>query len=90
MSVIVLDGENLDEFVRKLAMEIKNQLQAPQHRKWIGGREVMDMLGIKSKTTLQKLRDEGKIRFSQTAPRIILYDCESIDAYLEKHAKDRF
>jgi hypothetical protein len=90
MSVIVLDGESLDEFVQKLVIEIKSQLKAAPHRKWIDGEEVMAMLGIKSKTTLQKLRDEGKIRFSQPEPRIILYDRDSIDAYLEKHAKNTF
>ena len=50
----------------------------------------MEILGIKSKGTLQKLRDEGKIRFSQPEKKIILYDRESIEQYLEKHAKDIF
>ncbi|HEY1009972.1 MAG TPA: helix-turn-helix domain-containing protein [Emticicia sp.] len=90
MSVIVLDGEQLENFVQKLVTEIKSQLQAPTHRKWVSGDEVMDLLGIKSKTTLQKLRDEGKIRYSQPEPRIILYDRDSIDSYLEKHAKNTF
>lgn len=48
------------------------------------------MMRIKSKTTLQKLRDEGKIRFSQSKQKIILYDAISGDTYLEKHAKDTF
>lgn len=90
MSVLVLDGDNLNEFVQQLVTEIKSQLQASPQRKWIDGAEVMDLLGIKSKTTLQKLRDEGKIRYSQPEPRIILYDRDSIDAYLEKHAKNTF
>lgn len=90
MSVIVLEGESLDEFVQKLVIEIKSQLKATPQRKWVDGEEVMAMLGIKSKTTLQKIRDEGKIRFSQPEPRIILYDRDSIDAYLEKHAKNTF
>jgi hypothetical protein len=47
-------------------------------------------LRIKSKTTLQKFRDEGKIRFSQPEPRILLYDRDSIEAFIEKHAKDTF
>jgi len=50
----------------------------------------MEILGIKSKGTLQKLRDEGKIRFSQPEKKIILYDRESIDQYLEKHVKNIF
>lgn len=90
MSVIVLDGDQLDEFVQKLVTEIKSQLKAPSHRKWIDGEEAMQLLSIKSKTTLQKFRDEGKIRFSQPEPRIILYDRDSIEVFIEKHAKDTF
>lgn len=58
--------------------------------KWISGEEAMKKLRITSKTTLQKLRDEGKIRFSQPEKKIILYDSRSIDEYLEKNAKETF
>ena len=58
--------------------------------KWISAEEAMQKLRISSKTTLQKLRDEGKIRFSQPEKKIILYDLDSIYQYLEKHAKDTF
>ena len=61
-----------------------------QHYKWIDTDKAMSMLNISSKTTLQKLRDTGKIRFSQPQPRIILYDRHSIDEYLENHAQDTF
>ena len=50
----------------------------------------MTMLRITSKTTLQKLRDEGKIRFSQPEKKLILYDVGSIYEYLNKHARDIF
>ncbi len=58
--------------------------------KWIDGDEAMRLLNITSKTTLQRLRDEGKIRFSQPQKRIILYDRNSIDDYLELHAREPF
>lgn len=90
MSVIVFDDEQLDDFVQKLVIEIKSQLNSSPQRKWVDGEEAMQILHIKSKTTLQKFRDEGKIRFSQPEPRIILYDRDSIEAFIEKHAKDTF
>ena len=58
--------------------------------KWIDGDEAMKELKIKSPTTLQKLRDEGKIRFSQPQKRIILYDRDSIYEYIEEHVRDTF
>jgi hypothetical protein len=42
---------------------------------WVSDTEAMHLLNIKSKTTLQKLRDEVKIRFSQPQKKVILYDC---------------
>lgn len=39
---------------------------------------------------MQKLRNEGRIRFSQPEKKIILYDMTSIDEFLEKHAKEVF
>jgi hypothetical protein len=50
----------------------------------------MKKLRKKSKTTLQKLRDEGKVRFTQPEKKIILYDVQSIEKYLEDNASDTF
>lgn len=58
--------------------------------KWVDGEETMSLLKIKSTTALQKLRDEGKIRFSQPQKKIILYDRDSINEYIEKHARETF
>ena len=58
--------------------------------KWISGEEAMKMLRITSKATLQKFRDEGKIRFTQPEKKIILYETASILEFLEKHAKNTF
>ena len=35
-------------------------------------------------------RDEGKIRYSQPEKKIILYDVDSINDFLEKNSKDTF
>lgn len=90
MNVIALEEEAFYQLYQKLVADIKQQLGAKLRDKWIDGEEAMRMLRITSKTTLQKLRDEGKIRYSQPERKIILYDSASIDAYLEKHAKNTF
>ncbi|MBS1780457.1 MAG: helix-turn-helix domain-containing protein [Bacteroidetes bacterium] len=90
MNVITIEDEAFYELYAKLVSEIRHQLHVLPRDKWIDGDEAMQILRIKSKTTLQKFRDEGKIRFSQPEPRIILYDRDSIDAFIEKHAKDTF
>lgn len=82
-----------DEAFFSLVEEVFQCLKGSEKEKedkWISAEEAMHKLRISSKTTLQKLRDEGKIRFSQPEKKHILYDVDSIYAYLEKHAKDPF
>lgn len=90
MNVITIEEQAFYELVNKIVAEVRQQLGVKPRDKWIDGEEAMQVLRIKSKTTLQKLRDEGKIRFSQPEKKIILYDRDSIDDYLDKHAQNTF
>lgn len=89
MQVICLEDAAFYDLIDKVIQHVKGQKNITED-KWISGEESMMMLRITSKTTLQKLRDEGKIRFSQPEKKMILYDRDSILAYLEKHAKNTF
>jgi len=84
MEVICLHDEAFYTLIERVVERIKEK-QNISSDKWISGDEAMKRLHITSKTTLQKLRDEGKIRFSQPEKKIILYDLDSIHTYLEKH-----
>ncbi|RKR84216.1 helix-turn-helix protein [Mucilaginibacter gracilis] len=84
MEVICLHDEAFYSLIERVVERIKEK-QNNMPVKWISGEETMKILRITSKTTLQKLRDEGKIKFSQPEKKIILYDMESINAYLNKH-----
>lgn len=89
MNVICLEDEAFYCLVERVLQRVSaHKVKLPD--KWISGDEAMQMLRISSKTTLQKLRDEGKIRFSHPEKKHIVYDRESINEYLEKHAKDIF
>lgn len=88
MEVICLETEAFYQLVDEVYVRLKDEHKTED--RWVDGEEAMRLLNIKSTTTLQKLRDEGAIRFSQPQPRIIVYDRESIADYLEKHAKDPF
>jgi len=89
MNVIVLEEEAFYKLVEDVVDRMKQKHQIVED-KWISGPEAMKKLRIKSLTTLQKLRDEGRIRFSQPDKKIILYDSESINLYLSKHSKQTF
>lgn len=89
MEVICLEDAAFYALVESVVLRIKEK-HGVKEDKWISGEEAMTMLRIKSKTTLQKLRDEGKIRFSQPEKKLILYDADSITDYLEKNSKEIF
>lgn len=89
MEVVCLQEEAFYALFDKVVEHVESKRKdAPA--KWIDGEEAMRELRIKSTTTLQKLRDEGKIRFSQPQKKIILYDHDSITEYIEQHARETF
>lgn len=89
MQVICLEDDAFHALLDRAVQRILEK-HSTKEDKWISGEEAMKVLRISSKTTLQKLRDEGKIRFSQPEKKIILYDFDSINEYLDKHAKNAF
>ncbi|MDR6193354.1 helix-turn-helix domain-containing protein [Siphonobacter sp. SORGH_AS_0500] len=89
MQVICLEEAAFYELVDQVVTRLKETSSQVSSR-WVDDGEAMKLLGIKSKTTLQKLRDEGKIRFSQPQKKIILYDRNSIEDYLNRNARNTF
>ena len=89
MNVICLEEPAFYALIERVVDRIKEKQNIPQD-KWISSEEAMQKLRITSKTTLQKLRDEGKIRFSQPEKKMILYDTDSINEYLTRNARQTF
>lgn len=89
MQVICLEESAFYALVEEVVARLEAS-RGSEEAKWISDDDAMHLLNIKSKTTLQKLRDEGKIRFSQPQRKIILYDRESIMTYLEKNSRETF
>lgn len=89
MEVICLEDAAFYSLVEQVVQRLK-ETHGQTQDKWISDDEAMQLLNIKSKTTLQKLRDKGKIRFSQPQKKIILYDRESISSFLENNVKETF
>lgn len=89
MEVICLEDAAFYKLIDTVTAYIR-QTHAVKDEQWISGEEAMKMLRITAKSTLQKFRDEGRIRYSQPEKKIILYDRHSILDYLEKHSKETF
>jgi hypothetical protein len=89
LNIICMESEAFYALVDRVVDRLKKQHKKEQNI-WIDEEEAMELLRIKSKTTLQKFRDQGKIRFTQPTRKLILYDRNSILEFLESHAKDTF
>ncbi len=89
MEVSCLEEPAFYALIEQVIDRLKPKAESYQD-KWINGDQAMNLLKVKSKTTVQRLRDEGKIRFSQPQKKIILYDRDSIMEYLDQNARNTF
>jgi len=90
MNVICIEEKAFYTLLDGVIKYVESKMDKGSQDQWMDKKEAMQILRIKSATTLQKLRDEGKIRFSQPEKKYIVYDRESIISYLEKHARETF
>lgn len=77
MEVICLEEKAFYSLVEEVVERLKEKHHI-KHDKWISTERVMELMNVKSKTTLQNLRDTGAITFTQPQKKIILYDYDSI------------
>ena len=89
MEVICLHDEAFYQLIEEVVDRIKEK-QKITKEKWVTPKRAMEILNIKSKTTLQKLRDTGVITFTQPQKKIILYEYDSILEYLNKNSQKSF
>ena len=88
-NVICLEDPAFYKLVEIVVQRLKAENNIKED-KWLTTEEAMKKLNISSKTTLQKLRNEGMIAFTNPSRKVILYDRGSIDKYLDKHTKETF
>ena len=95
MEVIIIDSkafkklkEDLFEEFKQVLIEAKKETlaQLAMESDWISTQEAKKLLGIKSKSKMQQLRDYGEIVFTKPG-KIILYSKRSIITYLNKHQR---
>lgn len=89
MKVILIEEDAFFELIERVLEHMSNKL-SKKEKNWLTPQEAMKELGIKSTSSLQRYRDEGKIRFSQPSKKVILYDPSSIEEFLQSKTNDRF
>lgn len=91
MELVTLDTEafkalklEFGRIVKQALIDVLAEKKASQTSDWIPFEEAKTLLNIRSKTSFQKLRDNGIILFTQSG-RKILYSRKSIMNYLNKN-----
>jgi len=85
MEIIVFEKESFYKMIDELTIRIiRNSEKYFIQEEWISDSEAKSLLGIKSKSKLQQLRDDLKIEFSQFG-KIIRYSRSSILKFLEEN-----
>ena len=85
MQVITMEEQSFYTLLDKVLAEMEEKF-GKKEDEWIHETDAMKLLGIRSKTSMQRLRDHDMIRFTQPSRKIILYFKPSILEYLESHA----
>lgn len=89
LKIICLESSAFYELVDQVVEKLRKENNATDEV-WIDTEDALNLLKISSKTTLQKLRNEGKVKYSQPMKKHILYFKPSLLDYLEKNSKDTF
>ncbi len=85
MKVIVFEDETYYKLISEFSQMVKTATkQGSADSEWLSTEEVKKLLGFKSKSKMQQLRDSGEIVFSQHG-RIIKYSRKSCMDFLERH-----
>lgn len=86
MEVIVFESEAYWKIQEVLLKKFQETLKAAQKPadEWVSKEEAHKLLGVKSKSKMQKLRDTMAIEFSQDG-KIIQYSRSSIEKYLKRN-----
>lgn len=86
MNVICFEDEAFNALIDKLYARLKAKDEKADEPIWISPEEALKLLNVTHKTTLLRLRNEGKIRATQPKKKIILYDRQSIIDYLDDNS----
>ncbi|OFY84585.1 MAG: hypothetical protein A3F72_19260 [Bacteroidetes bacterium RIFCSPLOWO2_12_FULL_35_15] len=93
MNVIVMDSDAYEQlklelfgYVKKAITEVLAEKKAADNSDWIALEEAKKLLPYKSKTSWQKFRDTGIVKFTKARKgRNIMYSRKSIIEYLNNN-----
>jgi len=87
---IIMGTSDFYQLIEEVYQRIAARQKQEQAISWLTKKQAMELLHIKSPTTLRLLVDEGKITVSRISSKKIYYCRNSILKYLEKKKEEVF
>lgn len=87
MEVIVFEKAAYWKMQEKLIsmFEVALKNAQPHDEEWISTQEAMDLLGVRSKSKMQELRNTNAIKYSKFGHKLIRYSKPSLMVYLKRN-----
>lgn len=85
---IMMDSAALDKLIDKVVVTIKTKMKT-KPEDWISEVEAKELLGVSSKSTMQRFRNEDRIKFTVVTTKNIKYSRASILQYMEAKSNNK-
>lgn len=85
--LLLVDKESLRQIIEEM---LANYEAKPQEKIWVNQTVAMEILGLRSKSSMKRLRDENLVIFSQGMKKVILYKRSSLLEYLERNSNKTY
>ena len=86
---IMMDTHAFDEIISQVINTVKAKMKT-KPEDWIGEDDAKELLGISSKSTMQRFRTEDRITFSLVTKKNIKYSRASILKYLKSKSNKQY
>ncbi|MCW3127766.1 MAG: hypothetical protein JWO03_3424 [Bacteroidetes bacterium] len=87
--ILYLDQLQMEVLADMIINHIEKRI-ALRREEWIDIQEVMQLLKVSSKSTIQTLRDTGQLTISRINSKTILYSRLSVEDYIKKNIKPQY
>jgi len=81
MQFIMMGTDALDKLIHEVITTVKTKIKT-KPEDWIGEDDAKKLLGVSSKSTIQRFRDEDRIIYSTVTKKNIMYSKASILKYM--------
>lgn len=87
---ICLNSDAFYELLDRVVEHITDTYRLEKAERWISTDACMELLNIKSRTTLWELKTEGKIAYSQVSRKVVLFDRHSVLEFISANKRGTF